>query len=113
MKGILIVIAIIFVGLLVETLGIHYTTTLNGTHTGMISAVETNGIIFKTHTVYVKTDSTSSQEDAYCLIDESLIPQLKKLEQTKTKITVTYHNYLLKGWKYCNGEAAIITGVAE
>lgn len=109
---IVIILVIIFAFLYLEVFGIHYTTLKNGTHTGTITAVETSGIIFKTVTVYVKTDPMSSQEDAYCLIDTSLIPMLKEHEFSKDTVTIQYINYLWKGWKYCDAEeGGIITGI--
>ena len=106
----LILFLILIIALVMMTFGIHYKTTINGTHTGVITAIETNGIIFKTTTVYVKTNPMSSQEDEYCLIDKSLIPELQKLEESTENVTVIYNNYLYKGFYYCNGEPAIITG---
>jgi len=102
------------IALAIETFGIPYQTVVNGTHTGTISAVETSGIIFKTVTVYVKTDPQSSQEDAYCLIDKSLIETLKGYEQAKTKVTIRYNSYLIKGYINCDSEpGGIIIGVSE
>ena len=111
-NGILIIIAIVALLSFVEVLGIPYETTVDGSHTGVITAVETTGIIFKTVTVYVKTDEQSSQEDMYCLIDRSLVPTLKEYEQNKQQVTVYFNNFLIKGLKNCNGEqGGIITGV--
>lgn len=112
MIGKVVIGSLIFIVLLVEVIGIHYVTIQNGSHTGVITAVETTGIIFKTVTVYVKTDPMSSQEDTYCLIDRSLIPKLIEKEEAKEKVTVIYTDYLVKGQLYCNGESGgIITGI--
>ena len=92
--------------------GWHYQTLYNGEHTGSITAIETTGIFFKTTTVYFKSDVQSSQEDMYCLIDESLIPELKLLSENKSKVTIKYIDYLVKGDKYCNSEpGGIIVGI--
>jgi hypothetical protein len=109
-------IIIILIGLFLFTIvmifGIPYITITNASHTGIVTAIETTGIIFKTTTVYIKTDSMSSQEDSYCLIDQSLIDKLRTYEESKEKITITYNNYLLQGLKNCNGESGgIIIGI--
>jgi len=94
--------------------GVHLETTRDGSHTGYVTAVETNGLIFKTITVYVKTDAESSQEDIYCLIDKSLINTLKELENNKTKVTIQFIDYLFPAITECGSyNAGIITGVKE
>ncbi len=85
--------------------------TSQGQHTGYITSVERSGIFFKTNTVYLKTDTQSSQEDAYCVIDPQVYSQLETLSQQKSHVTVNYINYLSKGISYCNHEDAIIIGV--
>jgi len=112
--GIIIVLLILIIVGTVCTFGISYETTTSGTHTGIVTAIEHTGFFFKTYTVYVKTDAMSSQEDAYCLTDTSLIPILTKLEEGKEKVTITFKDYIIKGWLDCNGEPnGIITGVNQ
>lgn len=91
--------------------GIHIKTTVGGIHTGTITAIEINGVIFKTTAVYFKTDTQSSQEDVYCLIDKSLIPELEQLQKEKKLITINYIDYLLPAMKECGRGNGIITGV--
>jgi len=86
-------------------------TTDDGEHTGTVTAVEKNGIIFKTYSVYFKSDAQSSQEDIYCVIDEELVKNLKDKAINKTKITIQYIDYFIIGYKYCAGEPAIIVGI--
>jgi len=88
-----------------------FNTTDNGEHTGIVTAVERNGLIWKTWTIYFKSDVQSSQEDDYCVIDNSLIDKLKDFSENKTKITITYDDYLFIGYGLCGGENGIITGI--
>jgi hypothetical protein len=111
--GIALLLLVIVAFLIVMTVGIPYQTTRNGSHTGIITAVEENGFIFKTVTVYVKTDAQSSQEDQYCLKDKSLIDSLKEFEKSKVQVTVYFNNNVLNGWANCNGEEAVITGAEQ
>jgi hypothetical protein len=107
----LIVIAVLII-ILTSAIGIHIETTRGGTHTGYVSAIEENGIWFKTTSVYFKTDAQSSQEDRYCLIDKSLIPILQEKEISKEKVTITFNAYLAPGWNNCKMEdGGIITGI--
>jgi len=112
--NILILLGIVLVVCIVFFIGIHIKTTDNGTHTGTITAIETNKMspyIFETTTVYFKTDAQSSQEDTYCLIDKSLIPKLEQLQKEKKQITIEYIDYLLPAMKECGIGNGIITGV--
>jgi len=92
--------------------GIHLNTG-DGGHTGFITAVERNGIIWKTYTAYIKTDVSSSQEDLYCVIDTKVIEQLKEKAKNKEKVTIEYISWLGAGMRYCNAESAIITGLKD
>ena len=114
--NILIFLVIILAVCVLFFTGIHIKTTDNGTHTGTITAIETNKMfpyIFETTTVYFKTDAQSSQEDTYCLIDKSLIPELEQLQKEKKLITIEYMDYLLPAMKECGFGNGIITGVED
>jgi len=76
-------------------------TTRNGHHTGTVTAVETNGVIFKTNAVYFKSDSQSSQEDSYCVIDPLVKEKLEQSAKTKRTITIIYKDYLFIGVNKC------------
>ena len=93
--------------------GIHIQTTENGTHTGIVTAVETNGIFFKTNTVYFKSDAQSSQEEKYCVKDNALKNKLITLQKSKAKITIQYIDYIMYSITECSFEniQGIITGV--
>lgn len=64
--------------------------THEGTHVGYVTAVETGGILYKTTTVYIKTNLESTQEDAYCVEDVGLVETLRKHADDKTRIEVTF-----------------------
>lgn len=91
--------------------GLHILTS-EGEHVGYITSVEKNGVIYKTWRVYVKTDTQSSQEDSYCVVDEKIIPELKSLAESKSHVTVKYFDWFSKGIKNCGGEqGGIISAV--
>lgn len=85
-------------------------TTENGAHTGVVTALETNGIIWKTDTVYFKTDAESTQEDVYCVIDKNLRQELINKQKSKEVITIRYEDYYIIGYSLC-AVHPIITGV--
>src|SRR5437870_4313028 len=64
----------------------------NGSHSGYVTAVEREGIFFKKYRVYFKTDTSSSQEDQYCIEDKNnaLALKLEKEAEAKNRITVHY-----------------------
>ena len=88
-------------------------TIIDGKHSGQITAIEKSGLIWKTYTVYVKTDISSSQEDVYCVEDLSLIPELEKLSGDRQKVTIIYRDEFFKAPWRCNQYEPIITGVEE
>lgn len=93
-------------------LGLHYTTA-QGEHVGYITAVEKVGVFFKTYRAYVKTDTQSSQEDSYCVVDESLVPALEAAASSHIRVTVGYMSYFSPGIRICDGEDAIIESITR
>ena len=92
--------------------GIHIKTTDEGRHTGTVTAVEINGMIFKTVSVYFKSDAQSSQEDVYCLIDKSLIPIIEQKANEKAKVTLIYMDYFMTSIAECGSyNGGIIVGI--
>lgn len=87
--------------------GVHKLVN-QGEHTGYITAVEKGGLIWKTGTAYVKTDTQSSQEDAYCVMDDSVFQRLEEAQRTKEKITVYFKAYFEAGLENCAGESDFI-----
>lgn len=88
-------------------LGFHYENS-RGEHTGFVTAVQKQGIFYKTGRAYFKTNTQSSQEDEYCVIDEKIYNQLQELSKEKKQVTIQYFSYLESGIKYCDGEKDII-----
>ena len=84
--------------------------TGSGNQTGYISAVEKSGLFWKTGTVYVKPTLESTQEDIYCVTDESVLEKLTEVSNKKINVTVSHISWLSAGAKNCNGESAVITG---
>lgn len=80
----------------------------NGSHTGYITAVEKNGVIWKTGRAYVKTDTQSSQEDQYCVKDQKVYDELVKAQTSKEMVTVKFDAPLIVANWECGGESAII-----
>ncbi len=119
MKDFFIVLGIVIIGL-VFLLGVFifpftglHVETGKGEHTGYVTAIEKSGLIWKTGTAYFKSDAQSSQEDLYCVADESVYAQLQDASKNKTKVTVKHHSYMMPGVTMCNGEPAIITEVVK
>lgn len=108
----LLVVVAIIVSIAVSMIGLHIQTR-DGKHVGYITATETEGLLFKTDRAYVKTDTQSSQEDAYCVIDKDVFAQLRALADTKAHVEVSYISYFSAGIANCAGEGDIVIGVTE
>lgn len=91
-------------------IGTHIDTG-SGEYTGYVTGVEKAGVFFKTGTAYMKTDLTSSNEDAFCVIDDSVYTDLQAFSSSKSSVTIQYSSYLAPGIATCGGEAAFITSV--
>lgn len=83
---------------------LSYSTTRGGSHTGYITAVEQEGLFFHTYKVYFKTDSSSSQEDVYCIREAStgLAQMAKEAQRSNQKVTVVYDGERGFGYHLCN-----------
>lgn len=97
-KGITLVELIVLVSILL-TLGavalvpfIKFNSIGRGSHTGYITAVDQNGIIFPNYDVYFKTDTSSSQEDLYCVNRNrpDLALLLTSLSKDKKQVQINY-----------------------
>lgn len=118
--GWIIVVSVFFLlfWLVAGIVYVPYKTTDNGRHYGQVTAVEDNGLIWKTTTVYFKSDISSSQEDKYCLDKkqpgyDELRKRLESAAKNHTRITIEFYSVLSAGWKRCDGEPAIISGASE
>lgn len=74
-----------------------YMRTGEGTHIGYVTAVGTEGLIFKTTTIHFKTDNAQSQEDAYCAADPGVIDGLRRTSELKQRVELHYANYFVFG----------------
>lgn len=83
----------------------------SGDHTGYVTAVEQEGLIWHTYRAFIKTDPQSSQEDQYCVTDPDVISQLQKDSESRTLITVGYSIGLITYPWQCKGESSIINSV--
>ena len=73
----------------------------NWTHRGVITAIDTSWIIFKTTKVYFKSSKESTQEDIYC-IDTKKSEDLKPYLESWKQITVTYESYISNWIAVCD-----------
>lgn len=88
--------------------------TSRGEHTGYVTAIERNGLFFHKATAYVKTDTQSSQEDTYCVLDAEVFSQLQEFASRKAHVDLYYFNWLKRGIQNCKvADNAIIYKVVE
>lgn len=109
-----LIFSLIIAGIIIYVviIGLHREIA-NGEHTGYITSVEQTGLIFKTFRVYLKTDTQSSQEDTYCVVDPNVYSQLEQLSQQRSQVTVSYFSWISSGIKNCAGEDAVIFDVVR
>jgi hypothetical protein len=105
-------ILLIALSLIISCFPVMMWETNHGEHTGLITASDKEGLIWKTWTIYFKTDAQSSQEDRYCLIDESLLEKIRDAQEKKQQVTIVYENYAIVGFPLCSG-GDIITDVKQ
>lgn len=92
--------------------GLHINTG-EGTHSGYVTAVQTTGIIFDTNEVFFKTDTSTTQEDMYCVVDSELLEKLRDVSASNSRVEIGYIKYLANGITTCSGQLDIITSVRE
>ena len=105
---------VMFIVLLISTIaisifGLHYQTS-KGSHKGIITAVQKEGLFIKTNAVYFKTGASSSQEDGYCATDE-VYADLEKALENGAEITINYIGYMANGIFLCSDNSQVITKV--
>ena len=88
-------------------------TSTSGEHTGYVTATQQTGIIWKTWDVYFKTNTTSTQEDEYCVADSNLVSELQADQQNSKHITIQFAEgmWMMPLWKCSGSDSAIITGI--
>ena len=98
-------VIILVVGLVALTPFIKYSTTRQGEHSGYVTAMEQGGFIYHNWNVYFKTDNSSSQEDTYCVPENSpLISRLKEANKNREQVTISYDGVRGLGLSLCTGE---------
>lgn len=106
---------IIIVGLIMAIVSFFtgwHVETSSGNHTGYITAVEHNGLIWKKGRAYIKTETSSSQEESYCVMDEAVYNQLEQASKDKKQVTVHFKDYFIRGIVHCGeGDQAVIDSV--
>jgi len=85
--------------------------TSKGSHYGIITAKEKN--IFGAWDVYVKTSVQSTQEDKYCVLDESIIPSIEEAGKSGNRITIHYKDDVIRNIKCTENVVAVMTGIEE
>lgn len=103
----LVVLFFLWLLVWVPLFGFNYETG-RGEHTGYITAVERGGVFFKTGRAYLKTDTQSSQEDDYCVIDPAVYKQLQEYSTTRQHLNVYFYSLFSAGVAQCNAEGDII-----
>lgn len=83
-----------------------YDTTRNGEHSGFVTAIEQQGVIFSNYRVYFKTDNSSSQEDVYCVnrANKELADILKQKNLAREQVTIQYEGVRAWGMGLCDVE---------
>ncbi len=83
----------------------------SGQHTGIVTSVEKEGIIWQTYGAYIKTSAQATQEDKYCVTDSSVVAQLQDDAQQIKEVTVQYsRGFFVWPWQ-CGSESSIINSV--
>lgn len=88
----------------------RYSTTREATHTGYVTAVEKNEFLGNNnYLIYFKTDTSSSQEDRYCVQERNrgLVEVLKEKQKKKDLVTVTYVGVTGIGRSLCEQDEII------
>src|SRR4051794_33275623 len=93
---VLLIIAISYLAIHLFLFGRHHETG-RGQHVGFVTAVEKNGIFWKTGLAYVKTDTQSSQEDTYCVIDDKIYQDLQAAADAHKRVIMKYFSWFFNG----------------
>lgn len=112
--GLLFLAAVLlFIGLFAGLATVSWVGRTAGTHTGIVTAVETNSLIWDTRRAYFKTSLESTQEDTYCIQNEALYQRLSEASNTGERLTIRFSHPLIE-WRWnCGGDHAIIVGIEE
>lgn len=113
--AVLVTLFVLFIlGLFVFGIFYNWKTPSSGQHTGIVTSVEQNGLIWHTWSAYIKTSAQSTQEDRYCVTDPAVVAELQKYADGVTEVIVHYDNRLLVPVQQCkNDDQSIITSVEK
>ena len=95
------------ISVILPVVGLHVNTG-EGSQVGYVSAVEKSGLIFKTGRAYIKPTFDSTQEDIYCVVDDSVLNKLKDASVSKSRVEIKHISWLAPGIQSCGDEAAVI-----
>lgn len=106
MKKIIVIIIIASPILFMTALFFVVISYGSGQHTGYITAVDQEGLLFKNYDVWIKTELSSSQEDQYCIsrFDSELADKIKEASEKRQRVTIKYTNYVTMRPDYCQAE---------
>lgn len=95
----------LFIALVLCLPFVHLSSVGKGQHTGYVTAVDQRGFFFPNYVVYFKTDTSSSQEDDYCVFrgDAKVADELKEAAKKKERVTIAYHGVRAFGIGICDG----------
>jgi hypothetical protein len=108
---IFLIVAIIVVSIF-WVIGLHIEDN-TGSQVGYITTIDTNGIIFKTKSVYIKSDLESSQEERYCAEGEDVIANLTFARDNGSKVKIYYNDWFFRGITHCKSEDLDIIRAVE
>ena len=85
---------------------VTWSNTGIGQHTGYVSAVDQSGVLFPNYKVYFKTDTSSSQEDVYCVHRsfKDLADSLSEMSAEHRMIQIEYKGVRGIGLGLCDNE---------
>ena len=83
----------------------------NGQYVGYVTGTEVRGTLFKTNRVYMKTSLESSQEDVFCVIDESVYATLQERQVTQDRVTVKTKDIGVALPNECDSESTTVSSV--
>jgi len=92
-----------------------WNTTREGQHTGYVTAVEQDGLIFHNYRVYFKTDNSSSQEDVYCVNrdNKELAQKIKEANKSRKLVEIEFDGVRGFGLALCQDDEIQSVNVVE
>lgn len=102
----LFLIIILFPSALINSIGAS-----EGSHTGIITAVESNNnLLWDANLIYFKSSDQSTQEEIYCIPD-NLLSEAKGVSSKKQIVTIDFENDMIFMKWECNGGISIVNNI--